>query len=169
MHHDPLPEDLALPLSSINPKELVRKPRVLFLLCLSLLSEGGGPGCAAGGGSTSGPQHLICLPPRSCFFLRAGRVLVMLAARDSRSLRAASKGGRKIKGTRYNPPSHGKHRWFAVPVTPWRSSLLELCPVLCKSPVSLLAGGSKNKQIWGQRKCWGWRQPRAGKGWWGGT
>lgn len=83
------------------------------------------------------PQHLISLLSCSCFFLCAGRVFVTLAARNSRSLEAASKGGRKIKGTRYNPLSHGKHWWFAVPVKPQHSSLFELCT----SPVYLLAVG----------------------------
>lgn len=52
-----------------------------------------------------------------------------------------------MKRTRYNPPPTANTGFFAVPVTPRRSALLETCPVLRKSPVPLLAGGSTAPKI----------------------
>lgn len=134
----------ASPCPPSPPKELVSKPPVIFLLCPALPSKGsGGPGCSAGGDSTSGPQHLICLLPRSCFFLRTEQVLVTPADHVSRSLAGCSKRQREDKRNEIQPPLP----WQTLVVCCSGNSPAHSLLGLCKSPVLLLAGGSTAPKI----------------------
>lgn len=125
------------PVSSITPKELVPKPRVLSLPCLSLPSEGrGGPGCAVSWGSTSRPSTLFAYCSQLLFPAH------WVSSGYAPTAQSCFRRQQEEKRNEIQPLSHSKHKQFAVPPTPQRSSLFEPCPMQCKSPVPLLARGS---------------------------
>lgn len=154
------------PVFSITPKELVPKPRLLSLLCLSLPNKGsGGPGSAVSWGSTSRPSTLFAYCSQMLF--PAHWVILVM----HRLLRAASEGRRKRKGTRYDPSPIANTSSSLFLQLPSAQPCLNpaLCTAKAQCPSRIGDPQPQNVQIWGRRKHWGWQQPEVGNGLQGST